>query len=91
MIYFISYDICNPRRLRKTAKILEDYGIRIQYSFFECEMREEQKNILVNKILEVIDLKEDSFIIHPICEKCLKGVKKIGKGDIIQLDSYMII
>ena len=54
-------------------------------------MREEQKNILVNKILEVIDLKEDSFIIHPICEKCLKGVKKIGEGDIIQLDSYMII
>lgn len=91
MIYFISYDISNPKRLRQTAKILENFGIRIQYSFFECEMNEEQKNILVEGILKVIDLKTDSLIVHPVCEKCLNTTKKLGSGDIFQVETYVII
>ena len=41
MIYFISYDVSNPKRLNKVAKTLENFGIRIQFSFFECEMEKE--------------------------------------------------
>ena len=29
MIYFISYDIANPKRLCKVAKTLENYGLFI--------------------------------------------------------------
>ncbi len=34
----IVYDIANPRRLYKVAKILKDYGVRVQYSKFELEL-----------------------------------------------------
>lgn len=36
--YLISYDICNPRRLRRVARALEGFGVRLQYSLFECPL-----------------------------------------------------
>ena len=36
--FLISYDICDPRRLRSVAKTLEGYGNRVQYSMFECSL-----------------------------------------------------
>jgi CRISPR-associated protein Cas2 len=36
--YLVAYDVRDGKRLRKTAKILEGYGTRIQYSLFRCFM-----------------------------------------------------
>ena len=67
MIYFISYDVSNPKRLNKVAKTLENFGIRIQFSFFECEMEKEQLEKLKSSLLEILDKKEDSLLIYPLC------------------------
>ena len=56
MMYFISYDIANPKRLVKIAKTLENFGLRVQYSFFECEMEKEQLNNLKRALLDIINL-----------------------------------
>ena len=50
MIYFISYDIADSKRRREVSKVLENFGIRIQYSFFECEMEQSQLEKLKNEI-----------------------------------------
>lgn len=36
--YLVSYDICHPRRLRRVAKVLEGFGVRLQFSVFECPL-----------------------------------------------------
>jgi CRISPR-associated protein Cas2 len=36
--YIVSYDVADPKRLRKVARILEGYGTRIQFSVFECPL-----------------------------------------------------
>ena len=36
--YLVSYDIANPKRLRRVAKLLESFGTRLQYSVFECPL-----------------------------------------------------
>ena len=36
--YLVSYDICEPRRLRRVARTLEGFGVRLQYSVFECPL-----------------------------------------------------
>jgi len=36
--YLVSYDICDPKRLRHVAKVLEGFGTRLQYSVFECPL-----------------------------------------------------
>ena len=34
----IAYDISDPKRLRRVAKTLERYGIRIEKSVFTCDL-----------------------------------------------------
>ncbi|MGO9203872.1 MAG: CRISPR-associated endonuclease Cas2 [Limisphaerales bacterium] len=36
--YLVSYDISNPKRLRRVARALEGFGARLQYSVFECPL-----------------------------------------------------
>jgi CRISPR-associated protein Cas2 len=36
--YLVSYDICHPKRLRQVARVLEGFGVRLQYSVFECPL-----------------------------------------------------
>lgn len=38
--YLVSYDIAHPKRLRRVAKTLEGFGVRLQYSVFECPLDE---------------------------------------------------
>ena len=41
MRYLVIYDITDDRRLRRIARTLRSYGIRVQKSAFECELSEE--------------------------------------------------
>ncbi|HRT97915.1 MAG TPA: CRISPR-associated endonuclease Cas2 [Planctomycetota bacterium] len=36
--YLVSYDIAHPKRLRRVARVLEGFGVRLQYSVFECAL-----------------------------------------------------
>lgn len=36
--YLVSYDVCDSRRLRRVARALEGFGVRLQYSVFECAL-----------------------------------------------------
>ncbi len=91
MIYFISYDISDQKRLQKVAKILENFGIRIQFSFFECEMQREQLDDLKHRVLEIMNKKEDSFLIYPLCEDCTAKAKSLGKGNIFIPATFQIL
>lgn len=41
-MYLVSYDISSDRRRKKIVNILENYGKRIQYSVFECDLDEKR-------------------------------------------------
>ena len=91
MIYFIAYDIADTKRLHKAARILENFGMRVQYSFFECEMTEEQKDTVVSELLHVINTKKDRLVVYPVCEDCLQSVKMIGNGSFFKPENFMIL
>ncbi len=37
-IYLITYDVCDPKRLRRVFKCLRNWGDHVQYSVFECQL-----------------------------------------------------
>lgn len=39
----ITYDISDDRIRYRVAKILENHGSRVQYSVFECRLREQER------------------------------------------------
>lgn len=63
----IAYDIADIRRLKKIAKLLEKEAFRIQFSiFFLPNITEKQINILISKILKIINKKKDDVRIYKV-------------------------
>ena len=87
----VCYDVSDPKRLRKTAKVLENYGLRVQKSFFQCEMEAERMRAMREQILTVVDTEKDYFFIYPLCEDCSRRARTDGQGELIRLVAFEII
>lgn len=65
--FIIAYDIADPKRLRKIAKILEKKALRIQYSIYILYDATEQEAInLVRSLDKIYNEKEDDIRIYKI-------------------------
>ncbi|MBM9520561.1 CRISPR-associated endonuclease Cas2 [Desulforhopalus vacuolatus] len=82
--YFIIYDIADAKRLQKVARILLDYGMRMQQSKFEVELSKAQLRTLQGEIARVIDTEKDGVKYFPLCEKCAAKTEVIGQGMLLE-------
>jgi len=78
MLTVIAYDVSDPKRLAKIAKVCEDYGVRVQYSIFECHLEPEAFNELWLKLLDLIDEEEDRLVGYKIDARCAKETETAG-------------
>jgi len=60
--YLVSYDIAHPKRLRQVAKTCESFGIRIQYSIFECPLDNLRLEKLKRALHTTINHDEDQIL-----------------------------
>lgn len=49
------------KRLRRIAEACNDYGVRVQYSVFECSIGEKDWVVLRRRLLEEFDAQQDSL------------------------------
>ncbi len=66
MMVLVSYDISTEsaggeRRLRRVAKLCQDYGQRVQYSLFECIVTPAQWTKLASQLEKEISQEFDSL------------------------------
>jgi CRISPR-associated protein Cas2 len=80
-LIIVSYDITDDQKRARVAKILKDYGSRVQYSVFECRISEKQLDDLKNRLTKAIDLKEDSIRFYSLCQECIKKIILIGESN----------
>ena len=94
MVYGVSYDIVSDRTRRKVSKILEGYGVRIQYSVFECRLNEKRFQKMYQDIFKVTENEQDGSIrIYMLCKNCENRTVTIGKpmGQLEVLQSDVIV
>ena len=77
---FVCYDIADPKRLNKTAKVILDYGHRVQKSKYLIQLSHNMIPNLVSRIEDIIDPLKDGVKYLPICERCFDSIEIIGKG-----------
>ena len=75
--WLLIYDISEPGRLRNVEKIASRYGVRVQRSVFESDANESMINNLQRRIESIIE-RNDSFIIIPLCERDWQKAEKYG-------------
>ena len=77
-MYLITYDIVKDKNRVKVAKILLDYGVRVQYSVFESDMTESELKMVIQIITERIDPETDSVRVYNMCAGCEQKIINIG-------------
>ena len=78
MLTVVAYDITDHKRLARVAKVCEDYGVRVQYSVFECRLDEDEFTDFWLKLLEEIDDDEDRMVAYKIDARCAKETLTAG-------------
>jgi CRISPR-associated protein Cas2 len=78
MLHLVAYDIRHPRRLRRVAKVCEDYGLRVEYSVFECDLADEVFERFWSDLGDEIDADEDTILAYRICGSCVQRIVSLG-------------
>lgn len=60
--YLVTYDICDPKRLRAVFYVVKGFGDHLQYSVFQCDLTAMKLVDLKRRLLEVINPREDQVL-----------------------------
>ncbi|RME91551.1 MAG: CRISPR-associated endonuclease Cas2 [Anaerolineae bacterium] len=80
--YLLTYDIADPRRLARVAKVMESIGERVQYSVFEAYLPPDLLEQVVGRVRKVMNEDEDSLRIYRLCAACRKDIRTLGVGQV---------
>ncbi len=78
MVYLVAYDIADPKRLHRVAKVCEDYGVRVQYSLFECRLEPDEFDRLWRDLVVEMDPDEDRAVAYPLDARCVRETQTAG-------------
>ncbi|MBW1972613.1 MAG: CRISPR-associated endonuclease Cas2 [Deltaproteobacteria bacterium] len=81
--YIVAYDISDEKRLRRMFNKMKGYGDPIQYSVFICDLSDQEKVLLIEAILDIINQKEDRVLIANLGSNIGRGkisIESFGKA-----------
>lgn len=87
----VAYDVVDDRRRERVARTLLDYGVRVQYSVFECALTRAQRRELVSLLRERIDPVEDTVSLYVLCRPCERRILRIGREPPEPDPQYVIV
>lgn len=76
--YLITYDICDDRRLRRIAKVMEEFGDRLQYSVFLCDLNGRELISWRMRVTGIMKPKEDSIVVLDLGAPGTEKIEVIG-------------
>jgi len=60
--WLVTYDVADPRRLRKVYRLLRGYGDWMQLSVFRCDLNERERLLLERRLEDLIHPGEDQVL-----------------------------
>lgn len=88
----VCYDVHEPKRLRRTARLLLGYGSRLQESVFRCRLSDRQVERLRWELSRIL-APEDDLLIVELCERCVARmrIRNLDGTWPEQAPTYMIV
>lgn len=81
--FIVTYDICDPKRLRKVFRTCRNFGTHLQYSVFECDLSTREKVQLEKELTEIINDREDQVLfiaLGPSESRGDRDISALGKA-----------
>jgi len=89
--YLISYDIPDDKRRLRVARALQACGERVQYSVFECLLKEKDFKALRQSLKKLIREQEDSLRIYRLCPPCVERIEAWGQASVTTIPDLFIV
>lgn len=96
MLVVVAYDVSTEdpagrKRLRRIAKTCQDYGQRVQFSVFECEVSPARWVELRARLLAIMDPKSDSIRFYNLGADGARRIEHIGVRQPLDLDAPLLL
>ena len=96
MLVLVSYDVMvtsdgGKRRLRRVAKECKNYGQRVQFSVFECNVDPAQWTTIKNKLEKIIDVEKDSLRYYYLGSNWRNRVEHVGAKEVVDLEGSLVV
>jgi CRISPR-associated protein Cas2 len=81
--YVVTYDISDPKRLRKTYKLMLGWGEHLQFSVFQCELTDRELVELRSELARVIHHTEDQVLfvdVGPVEGRAVGAIEALGRA-----------
>ncbi len=76
--YIVTYDVCDPKRLRKVFKLMKGYGDHLQLSVFRCDLDTRSLHELRGRLGSVIHHDEDQVLFVDVGPSEGRAATSIG-------------
>ncbi|MDX9746508.1 MAG: CRISPR-associated endonuclease Cas2 [Syntrophales bacterium] len=96
MLVLVSYDVATneaggARRLRRVAKVCQNYGQRVQYSVFECLVNPAQWTVFREKLIKEIDINSDSLRFYFLGANWKRRVEHVGAKPALDQEGPLVV
>ena len=95
MLMLVTYDVstrdaAGRRRLRRVARLCRDFGQRVQYSVFECQVDPAQWATLRARLMDEIDERADSLRFYRLGANWRSRVEHVGNKTAYDPDGPLV-
>ena len=91
MFVVVSYDIPDDKRRTRVMKTLKDFGTHVQYSVFDCDIKEPVYRRMRERLKRFIVEKDDSVRFYFLDEDAVKKIEVIGAPGVRRAREWEII
>ncbi len=95
LLVLVTYDVSTSseggqKRLRKVAKVCQNYGQRVQNSVFECVVDAAQFEMMKNELKKLIDETNDSLRFYRLGNNYKTKVEHVGAKESLDIEAPLI-
>lgn len=91
MAYLVAYDIADDHRREQIARVLLDYGERVQESVFWLDADMELRERMTTRLKRIISETEDILWIVPACNRCAPAIITLGTRRVPDTPEFYIV
>ena len=96
MLMLVSYDVstvdrAGRNRLRRIAKACQNWGIRVQYSVFECNVDAAQWVRLKAELEDIFDPESDSLRYYNLGDRYSTRIEHVGAKPAMDVEQPMLL
>ncbi|MDE2832955.1 MAG: CRISPR-associated endonuclease Cas2 [Bacteroidota bacterium] len=80
-LYIVTYDISDPKRLRRVFRILKGFGHWLQFSVFQCRLTGRRRSEMTASLEEAMNMAQDHILIMDLgpADKVDVRVESLGR------------